>query len=123
MARGVFRAYPMYIGGKKVAEIHSGDNDVNNNDELVIGTDGVLGHADGATVTRITANAVIPVAGTEIDLDSIRKNRQYVQVDLAVNGKAQMCDMRLIAAKYSWDFKNGRADGSFTFEGGEPDYA
>lgn len=122
MSRGIFRAFPMYINGKKVAEIHSGDNDVNNNDEAVVGTDGYAGHADGATMTRIQANAIVPVAGTQIDLDSIRKNRTYVQVDLAVNGKAQTCDMRLVNSKYSWDFKNGRAEGSFTFEGGEPDY-
>lgn len=123
MARSVFRAFPMYLGGKKVAEVRSGTYEVNNNDEAQVAIDGYVGHADGATLSNIDATLVVPVTGTQIDLDSIRKNRQYVQIGMPVNGKFQMMDARLTRAQYKWDSKNGQAEGDFHFEGGEPDFA
>jgi len=123
MARQIFRAFPVYANGKKVAEIRQGTYDVTNNDEAQVAIDGYQGHTDGATMSSVQATLIIPVTGTQIDFDSMRKTRQYVQIGMPVNGKFQMMDMRLVKAQYKWDSKNGQAEGDFTFEGGEPDFA
>ena len=112
----------MYSGGKKIAEVRSGTYDVNNNDEAQVAIDGYAGHADGATLSRIQASLIIPVTGTQIDFDTMRKTRAYVQIGMLVNGKIQTTDMRLVQCSYKWDSKNGQAEGDFTFEGGEADF-
>ena len=121
MARQIFRAFPLYVNGKKIAEVSSGTYDVNPNDEAQVGTEGYMGHADGATITRIQATCMIPVVGMQVQFDAIIKARQYVQVGVPINGKFQQVDMRITQANYKWNFKNGQAEGDFTLEGGEPD--
>src|SRR5690348_11780522 len=122
MARAIIRPFPVFVNGKKVAEIREGTYDTNNNDEAQVAIDGYLGHADGTTLTGIQATVIVPVTGTQIDFDTMRKTRQYLGVGLLVNGKIQQQDMRLVRTNYKWNSKNGQAEGDLSFEGGEANF-
>ena len=120
-SRNIIRALPLYVNGQKIGEVSSGTYDINTNDQAQVGTEGYMGHADGATLTSIKASCVIPVVGMQQVFDSTMASRAYVSVGIPANGKFQKFDARITQASYKWDFKNGNAMGDFTFEGGAPD--
>lgn len=123
MARNIIRAIPMFLNGKKIAEVSDGTYDIASGDEAHIASDGYYGHSDGATMTKVNANCIIPVKGMQQTVDAILLNKQYVSMGIPVNGKAHQIDMRLVNGNYKWDFKTGSCTGSFAFEGGAPELA
>lgn len=120
MARAIIRALPVYVNGKKIAELSDGTYDIASGDEAHVATEGYIGHSDGATMTKVNCNCVIPVKGMQVTVDDILINKRYVSVGIPVNGKFHQIDMRLVAGNYKWDFKSGSCNGSFNFEGGSP---
>lgn len=121
MARGIIRATPVYLNGKKIAELSDGTYDIASGDEAHVATDGYIGHSDGATMSKISANCVVPVKGMQVTVDDILLNKRYVSVGVLVNAKFHMIDMRLVNSNYKWDFKTGSFNGAFSFEGGPPE--
>jgi len=121
MARSLIRAAPIYLNGKKIAEVSDGSYDITSGDESHIATEGYLGHSDGATTVKINANCIIPVKGTGVALDDLILNKRYFSIGLPVNGKFHQIDCRMVTANYKWDFKTGSLTGAFAMEGGSPD--
>lgn len=121
MARAIIRALPMYFNGKKIAEVSDGTYDIASGDEAHVATEGYMGHSDGATMTKVNANTVIPVAGMTTTVEDALLNKRYVSIGIPVNGKFHQIDMRVVNANYKWDFKTGSCSGSFSFEGGAPE--
>ena len=121
MARGIIRAAPLYMNGKKIAEVSDGTYDISSNDESHITTDGYAGHSDGAATTKINANTIVPVKGMQTAVDDALVNKRYVSMSILMNGKIHQIDMRLVNGNYKWDFKSGSCAGSFSFEGGAPE--
>lgn len=120
MARSIIRALPLYLDGKKVAEVSDGSYDIESGDEPQIATDGFIGLSDGATTTSATFNCIIPVAGMAVTVDNMILNKKYVSLGIPVNGKFHQVDGRVTSGNYTWDHKNGRCMGAFKFMGGEP---
>lgn len=121
MARNIIRAAPLYLDGKKVAEVSDGSYDIESGDEIQIGSEGVIGISDGTPVVNAQFNCIIPVKGMSVAVDSMILNKKYVQLGLPVNGKFHQCDGRVHSANYSWDHKNGRFNGAFKFMGEGPE--
>ncbi len=121
MSRSLIRAAPLYLNGKKIAEVTSGTYDITSGDEAQIGTDGYLGHSDGATTTKFSFDAIIPVKGMAVRVDDLIINKRYFSLGLPVNGKFQQVDARMVSASYKWDHKTGAFTGTFSAEGGAPD--
>lgn len=113
----------MYLNDKKVAECRDNKNELKTNDEAQFAIDGYMGHSDGAGMTNITFTVIVPVKGTQIDLDAIIAGRQYVRIGMPINGKFQKVEGRIVNRTYTGSVKNGQAEGDFAFEGGEPTYA
>lgn len=121
MAQNIIRPFPLYFRKKKVAEIQTGTYDITPGDEEQIGAEGVLGYSDGATVTKIETDCIVPVRGMKSRIIDALLKKQYAQVGVMVDGQFHQIDMRVTHGTYSWDHKTGRAMGKFTFSGGEPD--
>lgn len=121
MARNIIRAFPMYLNGKKIAEVSDGTYDIASGDEAHVATEGYFGHSDGATMTKCNPTCVIPVKGMQITVDDLILNKRYFEVGIPVNGKFHQITMRNVNAAYKWDFKSGSATGVFSFEGGAPE--
>lgn len=121
MARAIIRALPLYLDGKKIAEVSDGSYDIESGDEMQIGSEGVLGISDGTITANASFNCIIPVKGMQIAIDQIILNKKYVQLGVPVNGKFHQCDGRLSGVNYSWDHKNGRCNGAFKFMGAGPE--
>lgn len=121
MARAMIRAFPMYLNGKKIAEVSDGTYDIASGDEAHIATEGYMGHSDGAATTKVNPNCIIPVKGMQTTVDDLIINKRYFSIGIPANGKFHQIDMRCVSASYKWDFKSGSATGSFSFEGGAPE--
>lgn len=121
MARAIIRALPVYFNGKKIAELSDGTYNIASGDEAHVATEGYMGHSDGATMSKVNCNCVIPVKGMQTTVEDALINKRYVSIGLPVNGKFHQIDMRCITADYKWDFKTGSCTGAFAFEGGGPE--
>lgn len=123
MSLPIIRPFPIYYKNKKIAEVNSGTYDIAPGDEAQIGTDGYLGHSDGATITKIDATVIVPVKGLGVTILADVLAKKYVSVGIVADGKSHQMDMRITHLAYDWDSKTGRAQGKVTFEGGAPDTA
>jgi hypothetical protein len=121
MARALIRPAPLYVNGKKFAEIASGTYELNSNDESQVATDGYMGHADGSMTSKVSASAIVPVKGMQVTVDTFLVNKTYVTVGIFQNGKFHQVDMRVVSNSYKWDFKNGQNQCDISFEGGQPE--
>ncbi len=112
----VFRAHPLYINGKKVAEASDTTEDRTINAANQYGIDGVLGQSQGADETKIDFTMVIPVQGTEINIDDLLG----VPLSLGVlrNGRLALVDGILMSSNYTSTSKDGTSTGKFSFIGG-----
>jgi hypothetical protein len=83
----------------------------------------VLGQSDGVIETKIDFDTCVPVAGTEIDLDSLILKRTRFSIGIPVNGRYEKVQGKMTGRSYSSDSKTGESKGKWSFIGGEPDVA
>jgi hypothetical protein len=115
-----FRNASIYVATRKIAEIESGNYEHMSGDEAQIGTEGYMGHSDGADTVRLTFNTATPVVGHDLALKDFIIDKTTAQIAIIVDGNAEMWEGRLTQRSYSFDSKTGVVKGSFTFEGGRP---
>lgn len=115
------RAASVYFKSKKIAEIESADYSIDSGDEAHHGAEGLLGFSKGQITTKITANVIVPVAGTTTTLESALLNKETVNIGWAAGGKLHQVDMNPMNCSYKSDAKTGSLKGSFEFHGGKPD--
>lgn len=123
MSNARIRYAPLYIADQKFAEAHTVDYTMTSGDEAQFGAEGYIGHSDGATTVKFSCTAIVPVVGTNVDVVSLIKNKQYVDVALPLNGKFHRASCRCVSANYTTDRKTGKLEGKFDFEGGDPNIA
>lgn len=116
------RALSIIVNSRKIAECESATWEVTTGDEAHVGTEGYIGHSDGAGMTKCTTNNIIPVTGMEVRLKDLIRNREYCTVSAIVDGDAESVEGRWTGRNYSSDAKTGALKGAFSFEGGEPVY-
>ncbi len=120
MADNIFRASPLYLNGKKIAEVGSSTYEVQDAGANQVGIEGVLGQSDGAVETTFDFDTVVPIAGMEINIDEIIRTKARVGMGIAVNGGFQIVRGKITGATYSSDSKTGESKGKYKFIGGEP---
>lgn len=121
MARARIRPLPIYLDGKKAAEITKGKLSLASGDEMQIGTDGYLGHSDGATTSKVTPTVITPVTpGAGKLLRDAMLAKKYITVGIPIEGDFLQMDMRVVSGDWDWDFKSGTTTGDLSLEGGEP---
>lgn len=120
MADSVFRTYPLYIKGKKCAEVMSSTYEVTTNNANQYGIDGVLGQSRGIRETKIDFDTCVPVAGMQINIDDIIASEETVGIGVVVNGRMQRVSGTISGATYTGDSKEGTTKGKYSFIGGAP---
>lgn len=120
MADSIFRASPLYLNGKKVAEVGTSTYEVMDPGTNQVGIEGVLGQSDGAVESKMDFDTVVPIAGMQINIDDIIASKARVGMGIVVNGRMQLVRGKITGATYSSDSKTGECKGKYTFIGGEP---
>lgn len=120
MADSIFRASPLYLNGKKVAEVGTSTYEVMDPGTNQVGIEGVLGQSDGAVESKMDFDTVVPIAGMQINIDDIIAAKTRVGMGIVVNGRMQVVRGKITGATYSSDSKTGECKGKYTFIGGEP---
>ena len=120
MADSIFRAAPLYLNGKKIAEVGSSTYEVMDAGTNQVGIEGVLGQSDGAVESKMDFDTVVPIAGMQINIDDIIRSKARVGMGISVNGGFQIVRGKITGATYSSDSKTGECKGKYTFIGGEP---
>lgn len=110
------RAAPIYLNGKKVAEIESGKFEEMDGGEPLITQEGYVDDSDGPITSTLSCSTILPVAGMTVD---IRVGTRYT-IAIFINGKTRQARMKCRKATYSTESKTGVAKGDFEFGGGQP---
>lgn len=116
----VFRAMPVYVNNKKVAEIEEASLKFMSNGEQQVGFEAVLGESTGIITCEGTFSTVTPAAGTEIDLLNLMLTQQYVGIGALAAGKTYKLEAKITEAEVKSTSKTGVVKGSFTFRSGAP---
>lgn len=122
MANEPFRIKPfnLFVGGKKVGTMESGDYSIAGNDEEHITAEG-WSMSDGQTTSSINVNTIVPVDGKTKALVDALLGKKYIKVQTGVvDGEIHSITMRATSAKYNTDHKTGSLKGAFEFKGGKP---
>lgn len=116
------RPASFYVKGKKVGTTETLKYSIAGNDERHIADGGYIGHSDGASVSDITCNVIVPIDGKTAVLKRALLNKEYLTCQIGVvDGEIDSMVMRCTKADYDVDHKTGALKGAFTFEGGEPE--
>jgi len=116
-----FRAMPLYINNKKVAEIEEASLKFMTNGEQQVGFEEVLGESTGIVTVEGSFSTVTPVTGTEIDMVGLMLSQAYVSIGALTGGKTyKLPDAKITEAEVKTTSKTGVVKGSFTFRSGRP---
>lgn len=118
----VFRHFSMYFKGRKVATASGNQYDIDTNNEDQIGDEGWMGVSDGAKMTKLSTDCVVPVAGVGVSIVADMLNNKYVDIGLGiVDGKVHKVKMAIMKASFTADATKGTLNGKFEFSGGKPE--
>jgi hypothetical protein len=114
----IFRAHPIFLAGKKVAEASTTNEDRTINAANQVGIDGVLGQSIGADEVTVEFDTVVPVQGMQINIDALLG----VPLDFGVfrNGVMMLSNGIIHGSTYTSDSKTGESKGKYKFLGGAP---
>lgn len=116
----VFRAMPVYVKNKKVAEIKEASVKVMTNGEQQAGFEAVLGESEGIVTVEGSFSEVIPVTGTEINILSILLAQGYAQIGVLVGGETMKMEAKFVDCEFKSTSKTGVVEGSFNWRSGAP---
>lgn len=120
----VFRHASVYYKGKKVAMFSGFEETISSGNEDMIGDGGWEGRSSGAKTTKLTTDAIIPVAGTGVSVIRDLLNDEYVDIGLGiVDGTIHKIKMGVNEASITSEAANGTLRGKFSFSGGKPELA
>lgn len=117
----LIRPANVFFKGKKVADVQEGDFEIASGDQAEVGSEGYIGHTDGATMSKLNATMIVPFGGLSINTLTTMLNKQYVRIALAEDGKIFDIVMRTISIRYTWNHKAGENRCQASWEGGEPE--
>lgn len=124
MAKGRYRSASIYAGGAKVATINKFSLEMSSNSEPQYGDSGIDGYSDGITMSKLSADGIVPYAGTPnaVALLSSMLDKGVVNVAVGtIDGKIlSWPEMRVTSVKYDSDSQKGTTNSSYTIEGGAP---
>lgn len=115
-----FRFAPLYFKQKKIGELETVELQVMSGDEQMIGTEGLLGHSEGAITCKLTAGCVIPVGGTTPAMIDALLNKEDVDIGLPIDGGTFKFTGRLTGVTYNSESKSGSTKGKFEISTGKP---
>lgn len=119
----IIRSSPVFIDGLKLATVESGSFDITSGDEAQFGTDGYIGHSDGAMTSKVETSHIVPVAGMEAKIKQAVLEKRNVMATVFTDGGTFTFYGRMTSLGYNWDSKTGANKGKVTIEGGAPTLA
>lgn len=123
MSNAVLRPSAIYLDGKKIATLSGSTFDLASNDQRSLVLDGYLGHSDGITTSDVEVKTITPYGDTTVDqIMNLILNKRYCELQATLGSKLISFTSRCISVSFSSEVENGRLDGTFKFEGGEPTY-
>lgn len=118
----IFRHASVYYRGKKVAMFSGFEESIESGNEDMIGDGGWEGRSSGAKLTKLSTDAIIPVAGIGIAIIRDLLNDEYVDIGLGVvDGTVHKIKMGIDQAQVTSEAANGTLRGRFQFSGGKPE--
>ena len=123
MSREIIRAIPLYVQGKKFAEVTQGSYEIDSGAESMDGAvEGYLGHATGWLHIKVAPKVIVPIRGVSIPIVGYIVSGAVISVGLVIDGIAFMHQAECIVKTlgFQWDFKSGACNGDVLFEGGAP---
>ncbi|MGN6103715.1 MAG: hypothetical protein ACTHU0_01295 [Kofleriaceae bacterium] len=118
-----FKAMPVYVNGKKVAELQDCDVKFMSNGEQITGHDAVLGYSTGIVTMEVSAGTAMPEAGLSVNIIQMVLKQQDVQIGVRIGPQTYKSDGRFLSANITSTSKSGVQTGKFEFSGGEPKVA
>lgn len=110
----------LWVKGKKIATMQKLKYSIIGNDERQIADGQYIGHTDGATVSDITCDVIVPISGKTRVVKQAIKDKIYMTCQIsAIDGETDTIVMRCTKGDYDSDGKTGALTGSFSLEGGE----
>ncbi len=117
-----FRHASIYYKAKKVANFSGFEETITSGNEDMIGDDGWEGRSSGAKLTKLSTDAIIPVAGVGVSVIRDLLNDEYVDIGLAViDGAVHKIKMGVDESVITSEAANGTLRGKFSFSGGKPE--
>lgn len=120
MALPQVRAFPAFIKQKKIGQVHGTTFTIQPNRQKLYGAEGFLTLSRGAVSCGVEVEAIVPVAGMDLDLLQQMILQQDVGVQLPIGGKQYVIDMGYTGGNITSNTETGVVQGRFTLEGGVP---
>ena len=93
---------------------------IETNDEMQTGTEGVLGFSDGINTISGSFTEVIPVQGQDSASVLLALQKRYVTIGFLAGGVMYQSPCRITSANFSWQNKGGTISCNISFSGAEP---
>jgi hypothetical protein len=108
-----FRAAPLYIKNKKVAEITEVTMTLTRGGEQQIGFEEVLGASVGVKTVEFSFKTVVPVVGMQIDLEGLLLGDEEFSIGFLAGGRTYKAPCLLDTATTSSTSKTGTTTGDY----------
>lgn len=108
-----FRAAPLYIKSKKVAEITEVTMTLTRGGEQQTGFEEVLGSSIGIKTVEFSFTTITPVVGTEIDIEGLLLNDEEFSIGFLVGGYTYKAPCLLDTATTKSTSKTGVVTGDY----------
>ena len=118
-----FRAMGFRLNDKKIAELEQVSVKFMTNGEQMVGTDEVLGESVGIITTEASWDIVVPVEGTQINMNAILLAQSPVSLSYEDGGQIFVIPGKLIDGERTSTMKSGVTKGKYSFRGGKPKVA
>ena len=111
----------VYYQGKKVAMFSGFEETLETGNEDQVADEGWIGVSDGAKMTKLSTDAIVPVKGIGVSLIKDMLNNKYIDIGLGiVDGTIHKITMSIMRATITSEAANGTLKGKFEFSGGKP---
>src|SRR5688572_21400831 len=80
----IYRHASIYYESKKVADFKGFEFTISSGNEDMVGDEGWSGRSSGAKMSKLSADAIVPIAGVQISVVRDLLNDEYVDIGLGV---------------------------------------
>lgn len=108
-----FRAAPLYVKNKKVAEITEVTMTLTRGGEQQTGFEEVLGASVGIKTVEFSFKTVVPVTGMSVDLEGLLLDDEEFSIGCLIGGKTYKAPVLLDTAATSSTSKTGVVTGDY----------
>ena len=119
-ANPIVRSFPVYYGGRKVAEAFESTYGLNPNRKPLFGSEGYYAHSKGSPMTELHIQSVQPVKGMSVSLVTDCLAQNDVDIGIPIDAGYHVVTMAITKGQLVGKTEDGTLIGSWSLEGGPP---